>query len=468
VRAGNVVLANALGSAFLETPALQGFLPAIARRLRDEPLLLSGPPTWWCGEAAAWADARQRLPELLARSTYPSNEGGSVRTSRTVSPDPAAIEADPDAFTLQARLPLAFAPIWGAGAVQSRPAVVRVYAIADGAGRWHLLPGGMTRVAGREGDSISMQRGGVSLDTWVQTEGPVDTFSMLPSRLSVDDIAARRRPVASRAGENLFWLGRYTERTEQQVQLARAVLAQIDADTDAAADEFMAFLSRWAPVYVCFTPLYVVPDGSGINLKYLPPMPTTSGLMLLDASLRYETANLLEQGIAYLKACGYGAASKSRMDVFEQFLFAKTPGDESADLDPSKRTNVDVVPTTDIEVHPIPPPDVDPVLYAKWQARADQIVLLYDKLANAKNEADRGAIIDALETERQGRDAVAKEILTKAPPRDGSTTVEHPEPYITAGMAVGAGLLLGLGAIIVSRARRAPEAPVRRAKRRRR
>jgi len=245
-------------------------------------------------------------------------------------------------------------------------------------------------------------------------------------------------------------------------------LSDDDVWTDAAADEFMAFLSRWAPVYVCFTPLYVVPDGSGINLKYLPPMPTTSGLMLLDASLRYETANLLEQGIAYLKACGYGAASKSRMDVFEQFLFAKTPGDESADLDPSKRTNVDVVPTTDIEVHPIPPPDVDPVLYAKWQARADQIVLLYDKLANAKNEADRGAIIDALETERQGRDAVAKEILTKAPPRDGSTTVEHPEPYITAGMAVGAGLLLGLGAIIVSRARRAPEAPVRRAKRRRR
>jgi uncharacterized alpha-E superfamily protein len=78
-----------------------------------------------------------------------------------------------------------------------------------------------------------MQRGGSSLDTWVLTDGPVDTFSMLPQRLQVDDIAQRRRPVSSRTGENLFWLGRYTERTEQQVRLARGTLMLIDADSDA-------------------------------------------------------------------------------------------------------------------------------------------------------------------------------------------------------------------------------------------
>ena len=87
----------------------------------------------------------------------------------------------------------------------------------------------MTRVARREDASVSMQRGGTSLDTWVLTNGPVDTFSMLPQRLQVDDIAQRRRPVSSRTGENLFWLGRYTERTEQLVRLARATLMLIDA-----------------------------------------------------------------------------------------------------------------------------------------------------------------------------------------------------------------------------------------------
>jgi len=57
---------------------------------------------------------------------------------------------------------------------------------------------------------------------------------MLPQRLSVDDIGARRRPVSSRTGENLFWMGRYTERTEQQVRLARSILGLIDADSDAS------------------------------------------------------------------------------------------------------------------------------------------------------------------------------------------------------------------------------------------
>jgi len=240
VRAGTVVVANALGSAFLETPALMGFLPGIAERLLGEPLDLPALPSWWCGEAAAWADARPRLGELVARSTYPSG----VRTSRVLPGDPAAIEADPEAYTLQARLRLSHAPTWGAGAVQLRPAVVRVYAIADATGQWRVLPGGMTRVAGRNpetgGESISMQRGGASMDTWVLTDGPVDSFSMLPSKLSVDDLAARRRPVSSRTGENLFWLGRYTERTEQLMRLARATLALIDADNDAAAPEMRA------------------------------------------------------------------------------------------------------------------------------------------------------------------------------------------------------------------------------------
>ncbi|MCW5637191.1 MAG: circularly permuted type 2 ATP-grasp protein [Rubrivivax sp.] len=241
LRAGTVVMANALGSAVLETPALLGFLPAIARRLLGEPLALPSLPSWWCGEAAAWADARTRLSELVVRSTYPSG----VRTSRVLpAADAAAIDADPEACTLQARLRLSHAPTWGAGTVQLRPAVVRVYAIADGAGRWHVLPGGMTRVAGRNpqtgGESISMQRGGASIDTWVLTDGPVDTFSMLPAPLTVDDLAARRRPVSSRTGENLFWLGRYTERTEQLVRLARAALALIDADSDAAAPEMRA------------------------------------------------------------------------------------------------------------------------------------------------------------------------------------------------------------------------------------
>jgi uncharacterized circularly permuted ATP-grasp superfamily protein/uncharacterized alpha-E superfamily protein len=228
-RAGTVLMANALGSAFLESPAVQGFLPGIARRLFDQDLSLPALPTWWCGEDAAWHDVHDDLDGKVIRSTFPRDG----RTSQVHERISARIEHDPDAWTVQGRLRFSRAPIWGDGTLTPRPAMVRVYAIADGGGRWHVLPGGMTRVAQREDTSVSMQRGGSSLDTWVLTDGPVDTFSMLPQRLQVDDIAQRRRPVSSRTGENLFWLGRYTERTEQLVRLARATLLLIDADSDA-------------------------------------------------------------------------------------------------------------------------------------------------------------------------------------------------------------------------------------------
>jgi uncharacterized alpha-E superfamily protein len=68
---------------------------------------------------------------------------------------------------------------------------------------------------------------------------------MLPSRLQVDDILQRRRPVTSRTAENLFWLGRYTERTEQLVRLARVVLGLNDADTD-AGEAVLATVTRLA------------------------------------------------------------------------------------------------------------------------------------------------------------------------------------------------------------------------------
>jgi uncharacterized circularly permuted ATP-grasp superfamily protein/uncharacterized alpha-E superfamily protein len=232
LRAGTLVMANALGSGFLESPAMQGFLPAIARRLLDQELTLATLPSWWCGEAAAWHDVRPRLADKLLRSTFPS--GG--RASAVRQPGDVQIEDDPDAWTVTERLRYSRAPVWSGGTVLARPAMVRVYAIAEADGHWHVLPGGMTRVARQDETSVSMQRGGSSLDTWVLTDGPVDSFSMLPRRLSVDDIAARRPPVSSRTAENLFWFGRYTERTEQMVRLARAVLMSIDTDNDAPED----------------------------------------------------------------------------------------------------------------------------------------------------------------------------------------------------------------------------------------
>ncbi len=238
-RAGTVVLANALGSGFLESPAVQAYLPAIARHFSGQPLLLPAVPTWWCGDAKAWQQVRDTAGDKVLRSTYP--RGG--RAAPPFAHAEQAVQDDADAWTMQERVSLSRAPVWADGALKPRPAMVRVYAIADGQGGWQVMPGGLTRVATRDDGSVSMQRGGTSLDTWVITEGPLDTYSMLPQRLQADDLVRRRRPVSSRTGENLFWLGRYTERTEQLVRLARAALALLPSGPPAPVRKAVSALA---------------------------------------------------------------------------------------------------------------------------------------------------------------------------------------------------------------------------------
>jgi uncharacterized circularly permuted ATP-grasp superfamily protein/uncharacterized alpha-E superfamily protein len=239
VRAGNVVMANALGSGFLESPAINGFLPAIARYLLGTELQLPSQDSWWCGEAAARAAAAENLERMVVKPTYGS-DGARGFESRIVANQSDTerkqmlerIKNDPDAVTLQSYVPLSQTPTWTGGALIPRAAMVRAYAIADAGGGWHALPGGLTRIAARYRQGVSMQRGGSSADTWVQASGAVDTFSMLPEPLRPDDLAHRRRSVSSRAAENLFWMGRYSERSELSVRLARSVLMLLADDAD--------------------------------------------------------------------------------------------------------------------------------------------------------------------------------------------------------------------------------------------
>ncbi|MES2088524.1 MAG: alpha-E domain-containing protein [Pseudomonadota bacterium] len=104
----------------------------------------------------------------------------------------------------------------------------------------------MTRIATRDAGPVSMQLGGSSLDTWVMTEGPVDTFSMLHQTVKLDELVQRQRPVSSRTGENLFWMGRYTERVEFQLRLVQGLASVLadDDDTDRAVLEALTDLAR--------------------------------------------------------------------------------------------------------------------------------------------------------------------------------------------------------------------------------
>ncbi len=116
-----------------------------------------------------------------------------------------------------------------AGRMVTRSALLRVFAVSNGLGpdgrpRWCVLPGGLARVAGSSADIASMQRGGSSADVWALTDNAVDTSSLLTVAHQAAQPSRRKRLVTSRAAEHLYWLGRYTERSENSVRLARLTL----------------------------------------------------------------------------------------------------------------------------------------------------------------------------------------------------------------------------------------------------
>jgi uncharacterized circularly permuted ATP-grasp superfamily protein/uncharacterized alpha-E superfamily protein len=235
VRARRVVLANALGSGLLESAAWQGFLPGASRRLLNEPLRLPSVATWWCGERPALDYVITHLARLVIKATYP-NQQFDPCFGRDLGPTErsaliARLRARPYAYVAQERVSLSQAPSWRAGAsvhLAPRTLTMRVYAIATPGG-YRVMPGGLARIAA-EGlvDIVSSQRGGGSKDVWVlAAKYAADEATADDSAGEAHTLSRRVRhdELPSKLVENLYWLGRYSERCEDKARLVRATLA---------------------------------------------------------------------------------------------------------------------------------------------------------------------------------------------------------------------------------------------------
>ena len=249
IRAGNVLVANMPGSAFLESCALLGFLPGISRHLLGEELTLPSIPSWWCGERAAMEEALPRLAGAVIKPTFGGPGSGAVLgryLPRSQLDEWAGrILREPDEHTIQAYQPLSQMPTWKEGRLAPRSLMLRVFAVSDGPRSWRVLPGGLTRLAGDTGEIATMQRGGSSADTWVITGGEVDTTSLLQHAQPAADISHHGRTVTSRSAENLFWLGRYTERAENSARLARVILQGLNGE-DQSSQPLLAWVGEVA------------------------------------------------------------------------------------------------------------------------------------------------------------------------------------------------------------------------------
>ena len=232
-RRGTVLMANALGSGVVESVALQGFLPRACRFLLNEELALPSVATWWCGESAAMDYVREHLADLVIKSVQGISDfqpifGQDLDTAQREEVI-CRIEAMPERFVAQEWVRLSQAPVLnrlhGVLKLEARSVGLRAYAVAVGQ-EYQVLPGGLTRVEShRDARVVSMQRGGASKDTWILQEGECLELEF-PEEASVRIGSIIHTGVPSRVAENLFWMGRYTERAEGIARLLRLTLSE--------------------------------------------------------------------------------------------------------------------------------------------------------------------------------------------------------------------------------------------------
>jgi len=244
IRAGNVAMANALGTGLVQSPAFMSFLPGLCRHLLGEELKLPSVATWWCGQKAAREYVLEHLDELVVKPAFRTH----LRTPAPGKPLSAEerealrrqIEFDPDLFVAQERVKLSTAPTWETDGLAPRPAGLRVFLVATENG-YRVMPGGLTRILPDLGGRfISMQQGGSSKDTWVMSETPVEGVSLLHGQAQNVELRRTGNNLPSRLADNFFWLGRYSERADATARLLRSTLRRFNPERAGSAQSFIA------------------------------------------------------------------------------------------------------------------------------------------------------------------------------------------------------------------------------------
>ena len=169
-RRGNVTLANAVGAGVADDKAVYAYMPRVIRYYLGEDPILPNVETHICREPEALRYTLDHLEELVVK---PVGEAGGYGI--TIGPRASRAEleecrrkllADPAHYISQPCIGLSVAPTLIGDSIEPRHIDLRPFAIT-GSSTW-VLPGGLTRVALREGSLIvNSSQGGGSKDTWV-------------------------------------------------------------------------------------------------------------------------------------------------------------------------------------------------------------------------------------------------------------------------------------------------------------
>jgi uncharacterized circularly permuted ATP-grasp superfamily protein len=169
-RAGNVALANAIGTGVADDKVVYAFVPKIIKYYLGEEPVLPNVPTYLASDPSDRKFILENIAKLVVKS---ANEAGGygmligpAATAAEVADFRAKVAAQPRNFIAQDPVMLSRSPTWCEGSLQGRHIDLRPYILSGQ--KVVVTPGGLTRVALRAGSLVvNSSQGGGSKDTWV-------------------------------------------------------------------------------------------------------------------------------------------------------------------------------------------------------------------------------------------------------------------------------------------------------------
>ena len=172
-RAGNIGMANAVGTGVADDKAIYAYVPAFIKYYMGEDPILHNVETHLCSDPDQLAYVLDNLKDLVVKAVGESGGYGMLMgpssDKKTIEDFRERLIADPRNYIAQPVIPLSRCPSFdpATGSLSPRHVDLRPYCLYDGE-KVTIVPGGLTRVALQRGSLVvNSSQGGGSKDTWV-------------------------------------------------------------------------------------------------------------------------------------------------------------------------------------------------------------------------------------------------------------------------------------------------------------
>jgi uncharacterized circularly permuted ATP-grasp superfamily protein len=170
-RKGNVAIANAVGNGVADDKAVYAYVPQMIKYYLNEEIILPNVPTYSLENEDVKKYVFDNMEKMVLKKTNQSGGYGMLMGNKATEKEmkvfKKAVKATPREFIAQPIIKLSTVPCFIDGKLQPRHVDLRPYALC-GPNGIHIVPGGLTRVALREGSLVvNSSQGGGSKDTWV-------------------------------------------------------------------------------------------------------------------------------------------------------------------------------------------------------------------------------------------------------------------------------------------------------------